>query len=111
VVRDLNPKLDLPPCWLNDRPETRVFPIRDGRGYAVFHGTTFTGNETRHGLEIVTSNGESCGWLSATCGAPTPGACDLESASVGPEGRSYLGSTGGGPPRGCLVGAWPALLG
>ena len=90
VVPNLAPALDVPPCWLNQRRETRVLPVRDGRGYAVFHGSTFAGDEARHGLEIVTSNGESCGWVEATCGDPTPGACDLSFASVGMDGTLYL---------------------
>ena len=53
VVHDLDPALDVPPCWLNQRRETRVLPIRGSRGYAVFHGSTFLGDEPRQGLEIV----------------------------------------------------------
>ena len=110
VVHDLDPALDVPPCWLDQRRETRVFPIRGGRGYAVFHGSTFTGNERRHGLEIVTSNGDSCGWVDAICGDPTPGACDLSSASVGADGTLYLNGVSQRSPEECLVESWPALL-
>jgi hypothetical protein len=110
VVHDLEPKLDVPPCWLDQRDETRVFPIRGGRGYAVFHGTTFAGENTRQGLEIVTSNGESCGWVDAICGDPTPGACALEGANVGLDGTLYLSSTSRRSPEECLVETWPALL-
>ncbi len=110
VVHDLDPVLDVPPCWLDQRRETRVFPIRGGRGYAVFHGSTFAGNEPRHGLEIVTSNGESCGWVEATCGDPTPGACDLSFASVGADGTLYLNGVSQRSPEECLVESWPALL-
>ena len=110
VVHDLDPALDVPPCWLDQRRETRVFPIRGGRGYAVFHGSTFAGDEARHGLEIVTSNGESCGWVDATCGDPTPGACDLSFASVGMDGTLYLNGVSQRTPEQCLVESWPALL-
>ena len=110
VVHDLDPHLDVPPCWLDQRRETRIFPIRGGRGYGVFHGTTFAGNEPRHGLEIVTSNGESCGWVDATCGDPTPGACDLSQASIGLDGTLYRDGTSQGDPRQCLVESWPGLL-
>jgi len=110
VVHDLDPKLDIPPCWLDLRHETRVFAIRSGRGFAVFHGTTFAGDQTRRGLEIVTSNGESCGWVTATCGDPTPGACDLELANVGLDGTLYMNGISQRTPQECLVEAWPALL-
>ncbi|HZJ52941.1 MAG TPA: hypothetical protein VFD38_02290 [Myxococcaceae bacterium] len=110
VVHDMDPHLDVPPCWLDQRPETRVFSIRGGRGYAVFHGTTFAGTKTRNGLEIVTSNGESCGWVEGSCGDPTPGACDLSGASVGLDGTLYLGGISERDPQQCLIEAWPALL-
>jgi len=110
VVHDLDPRLDLPPCWLDQRQETRVFPIRGGRGYAVFHGTTFSGNESRRGLEIVASSGESCGWIEASCGDPTPGACDLELARLGLDGTLYLNAVSQGSEQRCLVESWPALL-
>ena len=110
VIHDLDPVLDVPPCWLEQRRETRVFPIRGGKGYAVLHGPTFAGNEPRHGLEIVTSNGDSCGWVEATCGDPTPGACDLSFASVGTDGTLYLNGVSQRSPQQCLVESWPALL-
>jgi len=110
VVQDLDPHLDAAPCWLDQRKETRVFSIRGGRGYAVFHGTTFSGTETRTGLEIVTSSGESCGWVEASCGDPTPGPCDLSGASVGLDGTLYLGGISKRQPQECLVESWPALL-
>ena len=110
VVHDLEATLDSPPCWLEQRKETHVIPIHGGRGYAVFHATTFLGNPTRRGLEIVTSSGESCGWIDATCGDPTPGACELEFASVGLDGTLYLGGISDRAPEQCLVEAWPALF-
>jgi len=110
VVHDLDPALDVPPCWLDQRRETRVLPIRGGRGYAVFHGSTFLGNEPRQGLEIVTSNGESCGWVDATCGDPTPEACDLSSAMVGMDGTLFLNGVSQRSPEECLIESWPALL-
>ena len=110
VVHDLDPKLDVPPCWLDQRPETRAFPIRGGRGYAVFHGPTFAGNDPHTGLEIVTSNGESCGWVEATCGDPTPGACDLQAASLGLDATLFLNGISQRTPEQCLVETWPALL-
>ena len=76
----------------------------------MFHGNTFAGNEPRHGLEIVTSNGTSCGWVEATCGDPTPGACDLEFASVGLDGTLFLNGVSLRTPEQCLVESWPALL-
>jgi hypothetical protein len=110
VVHDLDPHQDVAPCWLEERKETRVFSIRGGRGYAVFHGTTFAGTKTRTGLEIVTSSGESCGWVEASCGDPTPGPCDLSGASVGLDGTLYLGEISKRQPQECLVESWPALL-
>jgi hypothetical protein len=110
VVHDLEAAFGVPPCWLDQRRETRVFPIRGGRGYAVIHGPTFAGNEPRHGLEIVTSSGESCGWIDATCGDPTPGACDLSFANVGLDGTLYLNGVSRRSPEQCLVESWPALL-
>gem|GEM_PF-412039 len=110
IVHDLDPQLDVPPCWLDQRRETRVFSIRGGRGWAVFHGTTFAGTETRTGLEIVTSSGESCGWVEASCGDPTPGACDLSAASVGLDGTLYLDGISKRDPQECLIESWPALL-
>lgn len=110
VVHDLATGFDVPPCWLDRRRETRVFSIGGGRGYAVFHGSTFAGNERRHGLEIVTSNGESCGWIDATCGDPTPGTCDLSFANVGLDGTLYLNGVSERAPEQCLVESWPALL-
>jgi hypothetical protein len=110
VIHDLDASLDVPPCWLDQRRETRVFPIRGGRGYAVIHGTTLAGNEGRQGLEIVASNGESCGWIDATCGDPTPGACDLSFANVGLDGTLYLNGVSQRSPEQCLVESWPALL-
>jgi hypothetical protein len=110
VVHDLQAAFDVPPCWLDQRRETRVFPIRGGRGYAVIHGSTFAGNEPRHGVEIVTSSGESCGWIDATCGDPTPAACDLSFANVGLDGTLYLNGVSQRSPEQCLVESWPALL-
>ncbi len=110
VVRDLDPHLDVAPCWLDQRKETRVFSIRGGRGYAVFHGTTFSGTETRTGLEIVTSSGESCGWVEGSCGDPTPERCDLSAASVGLDGTLYQGGISKRDPQECLVESWPALF-
>jgi hypothetical protein len=110
VIHDLDPGFDVPPCWLDQRRETRVFPIRGGRGYAVFHGPTYAGNEPRHGLEIVTSSGESCGWVDATCGDPDAAACDLSFANVGTDGTLYLNGVSQRSPQQCLVESWPALL-
>ena len=110
VVHDLDPALDLPPCWLDQRRETRIDRIHGGHGYAVFHGSTFLGNEPRHGLEIVTLAGVSCGWVEASCDDPTHGACDLPSASVGMDGTLFLNAVTAGDPEHCLIESWPGLL-
>ncbi len=110
VLHDLDPRPDIPPCWLDQRRETRVFRIRGGEGYAVFHGSTFVGNETRHGLEIVTLAGESCGWVDASCGDPKSGPCDLSFASVGLDGTLHLDGLSRRDPAQCLVELWPGLL-
>src|SRR5439155_20024052 len=72
------------PEWLTSRPNTRIVPIRGGRGYAVLReggpgGAVSCGDR----LEILTSAGNSCG----TFDYPTSStACRNRGIGVGRDG-------------------------
>lgn len=70
---DARPEVDAAPGWLQERPGTRIFSIRGGRGYAA-PGSPRCGSS----LELLTDSGQSCGCIQG----PDLGA----SATVGRDG-------------------------
>src|SRR5262249_50863141 len=97
-----------PPCWLHDRPQSSLFPIRGGGGYAVV--STQTSGERQGGLEVLPPSGDSCGYPQPSCGDPPSPFCDLSFASVGLDGTLWLSEYSGGPTQHCLYEYWPGLL-
>ena len=94
------------PCWLAERPATRVTAIQFRGAYAVTHLQNESSDRT---IEVLTSEGQSCGDLSL--GGPT-GHCDVAIGRDGTITRSaYTVDAGAGNPAECVLQFWPGALG
>ena len=105
--------LEAVPCWLANRPGTRVQLVEGGNAYAVTYGDRDGCDES---LEVLTLEGLSCGY--ARLGPPVAG-CGRPSFSSGPAvGRDgtlirppFEEDAGAGVPPSCVLRFWPAALG
>jgi hypothetical protein len=85
----------LAPCWLAHRPDSRIQWIRRGRGYLVSSGSSAT-----YEVDIVTSDGASCGPLDEVC----PGCEGIwMSTRVGLDGTLSYSPDSYPPPSPCEV--------
>ncbi len=93
AYRDAETTVDAPPSWLASRPGTRLASLPSGRGYAILSGNGPDDFPLAGSVEIVTSDGQSCGTLHPPPGAtPDGGTRSAFAYWVGQDGTLVEGS-------------------
>jgi hypothetical protein len=107
------PRASLAPNWLVERPDTALYPVRNGRAFASTPFAEYVSRCREQQLEIISPTGQTCGRVKFPGSVlVNESTCRWPELSVGADGTVFQLETlsPGGQGVTCRWRWWPALL-